>query len=137
MWTTEVELAHDLRMPLQLISSSAQMLKQSLDDPSLDGRAYADILLSSVDQLQRLLGGALALILPAAGVRVRTTGLTGWLLVGAGALFAVILYQYLETTGQIHLPVLASLMEFNGQVVLVESVVMGYMAASALWFHGR
>ncbi|MBQ8108617.1 MAG: HAMP domain-containing histidine kinase [Clostridia bacterium] len=60
MWTTEVELAHDLRMPLQLISSSAQMLKQSLDDPSLDGRAYADILLSSVDQLQRLLGGALA-----------------------------------------------------------------------------
>ena len=84
-----------------------------------------------------LLGGALALILPAAGVRVRTTGLTGWLLVGAGALFAVILYQYLETTGQIHLPVLASLMEFNGQVVLVESVVMGYMAASALWFRGR
>lgn len=84
-----------------------------------------------------LLGGALALILPAAGVRARTTGLTGWLLLGAVVLMAVLLYQYLETTGAVHWPVLASLMEFNGQVVLVESVVMGYMAATALYFRGR
>ena len=52
--TIPVELAHDLRMPLQLIQSSAQMLRQSLDDPSLDGRAYADMLLASVAQLRRL-----------------------------------------------------------------------------------
>ena len=84
-----------------------------------------------------LLGGALALILPAAGVRARTTGLTGWLLLGAAVLMAVILYQYLETAGAVHWPVLASLMEFNGQVVLVESVVTGYMAATALYFRGR
>ena len=84
-----------------------------------------------------VLGGALALILPAAGVRARTTGLTGWLLLGAGVLLAAIVYQYLETTGAVHWPVLASLMEFNGQVVLVESVVMGYMAATALYFRGR
>lgn len=60
MWMTGLELAHDLRMPLQLIASSAQMLRQSLDDPALDGRAYADILMASVDQLNRLLNGALA-----------------------------------------------------------------------------
>ena len=84
-----------------------------------------------------VLGGALALILPAAGVRARTTGLTGWLQLGSAVLVAVILYQYLETTGQVHLPVLASLMEFNGQVVLVESVAAGYMTATALWFRGR
>ena len=59
MWKSGVELAHDLRMPLQLIASSAQMLKLSLDDPALDGRAYADLLLSSVEQLNRMLGGAL------------------------------------------------------------------------------
>jgi len=60
MWTTGLELAHDLRMPLQLISSSARMLKQALDDPSLDGGAYADILMASVDQLRGMLEDALS-----------------------------------------------------------------------------
>lgn len=59
MWMNGVELAHDLRMPLQLIASSAQMLKLSLDDPALDGKAYADLLISSVEQLNRMLRGAL------------------------------------------------------------------------------
>ena len=57
---TDTEFAHDLRMPLQLIASSAQMLRLSLDDPTLDGRAYADMLMASVDQLQRLAEAALA-----------------------------------------------------------------------------
>ena len=59
MWTTGVELAHDLRMPLQLICSSAQMVRLSLDDPTLDGRAYADLLMASVNQLRQMLDGAL------------------------------------------------------------------------------
>jgi len=84
-----------------------------------------------------LLGGALALVLPAAGIRARTNGLTGWLVLGAALLLAVIVYQYLETTGAVHLPLLASVMEFNGQVVLVESTVMGYMTLTALWYRGR
>ena len=42
-----------------------------------------------------LLGVALALTLPLAGVRARTNGLTGWLLLGAGLLAAVLAYQYL------------------------------------------
>ena len=56
---TGVELAHDLRMPLQLISSSAQMLKLSMDDPTLDADAYADILMQSVEHMRRMLDGAL------------------------------------------------------------------------------
>ena len=57
---TYVDLAHDLRMPLQLIASSARMLTMALDDPSLDGRAYADMLMASVAQLQKLTEAALA-----------------------------------------------------------------------------
>ena len=42
-----VDLAHDLRMPLQLICSSARMLVLSRDDPALD----ADALLSGKEPL--------------------------------------------------------------------------------------
>ena len=80
-----------------------------------------------------LLGAALSLILPLSGVRAHTNGLTGWLWLGAGLLFAAVIYQYVETTGAVHLPVLKSIMTVNGQVVLVESAAMGYMAALALW----
>lgn len=59
MLTTGVELAHDLRMPLQLIRSSAQMLRLSLEDGSVDQRTYVDILEDSVEHMRRLLDGAL------------------------------------------------------------------------------
>jgi len=54
-----VDLAHDLRMPLQLIYSSARMLKLSREDPTLDADAYADILMQSVEHMRRMLDGAL------------------------------------------------------------------------------
>ena len=60
MLTNGVELAHDLRMPLQLICASAQMLRLSLDDPTLDKRAYIDMLAESAEHMKRLLEGALA-----------------------------------------------------------------------------
>ncbi|MBR1822019.1 MAG: HAMP domain-containing histidine kinase [Clostridia bacterium] len=60
MLTTGVEMAHDLRMPLQIIQSSAQLLKLSLSDPTLDTAAYADMLLDSVAHLQRMLDSTLA-----------------------------------------------------------------------------
>ena len=59
MLMTGVELAHDLRMPLQLIYSSAQMLKLSREDPSLDAAAYADMLMESVEHMRRMLDIAL------------------------------------------------------------------------------
>lgn len=84
-----------------------------------------------------LLGAALALILPMAGVRAFTNGLAGWLLLGAGALLAAIVYQYLETTGAVHVAVLAALMQVNGQVVLAEGAAAGYMLAAGLWYRRR
>lgn len=59
MERTEVELIHDLRMPLQLIQSSAQLIRMSLDDPSADAGRYVDMLLESVGQMQRMLNGAM------------------------------------------------------------------------------
>ena len=84
-----------------------------------------------------LLGAALALTLPVAGIRARTNGLAGWLLAGAALLLLAIVYQHLETTGAVHWPVLASVMAFNGQVVLVESAVMGYLTVTGLWYRKR
>ena len=42
MTLPEAELLHDLRMPLQLILSSAQMIRLSLDDPTIDAVAAMD-----------------------------------------------------------------------------------------------
>ena len=59
MLPENVDWAHDMRMPLQLICSGAQMIKQSLADPSLDAAAYADMLVASAEQLKRLMERAL------------------------------------------------------------------------------
>lgn len=78
------------------------------------------------------LGVAVALILPVAGVKTYHNGLTNWLLAGAGLLLALLLYQYLETVGAVHSQLLLTILTVNGQVVLVESTVMGCMAMTAL-----
>ena len=59
MLMTGVELAHDLRLPLQLIYSSAQMLKLSREDPTLDAAVYTDMLMESVEHMRRMLDLAL------------------------------------------------------------------------------
>ena len=46
-------------MPMQMILSSARMLAMALDDPSLDGRAYAQMLMASARQAMSLLEAAL------------------------------------------------------------------------------
>lgn len=84
-----------------------------------------------------LLGAALALCLPAAGVKAHTNGLAGWMLAGAAVLLAALVYQYLESTGAVHVPVLRSLLGLNGQVVLVESTAAGYLAAAGLFYRRR
>lgn len=101
-------------------------------DGWLGSTAYAAFVIKGV-----LLGAALAMTLPIAGVRAYTNGLCGWLLAGAGLLGAVLLYQYLETNGVLHLPVLSVLLTVNGQVVLVESAAMGYLTAAGLWYRRR
>ena len=59
MTARDVEWAHDMRMPLQLIASSAQMIRLSLEDPTLDANGYVDLLMESVDQLKRMLDAAM------------------------------------------------------------------------------
>lgn len=101
-------------------------------DGAMGSTAYGSFVLKGV-----LLGAALALTLPIAGVKAYTNGLCGWLLLGAGLMAAVLLYQYLETTGVVNVPVLGTLMAVNGQVVLVESAATGYLLAAGLWYRKR
>ncbi|MDY2655936.1 MAG: hypothetical protein SOV75_02895 [Candidatus Limiplasma sp.] len=84
-----------------------------------------------------LLGAALALTLPLAGVRARTNGLTGWLLLGAGILAAALAYQYLETEGLVSVPVLRAMLSINGQVVLTEGAAFGYLCTTAALYRPR
>lgn len=79
-----------------------------------------------------LLGVCIALLLPVAGITSRTNGLVRWLFVAAGILFLFLFYQYLETIGVVNWPGLKSLISINGQVVLVESVVMGFLLVTGL-----
>lgn len=53
----DMELIHDLRLPLQLIQASAQMLELTL--PGGESREYLGMLLDGAAQLRRLLDGAL------------------------------------------------------------------------------
>ena len=84
-----------------------------------------------------LLGAALALTLPIGGIRAHTNGLAGWMLAGAAALAAVVIYQYLERAGLVHMPVMLAILGFNGQVVLVESAFAGYLLTCGLWYRRR
>lgn len=84
-----------------------------------------------------LLGAALALTLPLAGVRARTNGLTGWLLLDAGILAAALAYQYLETEGLVSVPVLRAVLSINGQVVLTEGAALGYLCMTAALYRQR
>ena len=78
------------------------------------------------------LGVAAALLLPVAGIKTYHNGLTSWLLAGAALLLALLLYQYLETVGSVHSQLLLTILTVNGQVVLVESTVLGCMVTTAL-----
>lgn len=84
-----------------------------------------------------LLGAALALSLPAAGIRAHTNGLAGWLALGAVVLLLVLAYQYLESAGAAYVPLLHEILGFNGQVVLVESAAAGYLLTCCFWYRRR
>ena len=78
-------------------------------DGALGSTAYASFVFKGM-----LLGAALALTLPIAGVKAYTNGLAGWLLAGAALLTAALLYQYLETTGAVHVPARAAHRQWSG-----------------------
>lgn len=82
-----------------------------------------------------LLGACLALVPPIAGVKARLTGLTVWLLVGAGLLAAALLYQYLASTGAIGWAPTPPYM--SGQTVLAQGAVLGYMLCACAVYRGK
>ncbi len=82
-----------------------------------------------------LLGFCVALLLPVAGIGTRHNGLIPWLFVAAGVLALLMLYQYLETVGVVSWPALKALISINGQVVLVEGTVTGFLLLTG--FLGR
>lgn len=55
-----VDLIHDLRLPLQIIASSARMLRLSVDDASIDADACLALLMDSVGRLDGMLSAALS-----------------------------------------------------------------------------
>lgn len=78
-----------------------------------------------------LLGFALALILPAGGVKSRMNGLQPWFLGGVGLLLALMLLQYLAFAGVLRL-LLLELLGLNPQVVLVEGAAAGFMLVTVV-----
>lgn len=79
-----------------------------------------------------LLGACISLLLPLAGITTKSNGLIPWLYVAAGILFLLLSYQYLETIQVIHFAAAKALISINGQVVLVESTVMGFLLVTAI-----
>ena len=79
-----------------------------------------------------LLGVCVALLLPLAGISARNNGLIRLLYVAPGLLLVFLVYQYLETVGVVHWPILKSIVSINGQVVLVESTVVGFLTVTAM-----
>ena len=78
------------------------------------------------------LGLCMALLLPVAGISAKTTGLTDLLYIAAGLLGLALLYQYLETVGIVRWQALRAIISINGQVVLVERAVMGFLLLTAV-----
>ena len=57
--TARRDLMHDLRMPLQIIYSCAQMIGIELGEENAAARAYADMLMENVRETQRMLANYL------------------------------------------------------------------------------
>lgn len=55
MGRINTHLAHDMRTPLQLIYSCAQMIQAELDDPGVPAGKYARMLMENVESLQEMI----------------------------------------------------------------------------------
>ena len=79
-----------------------------------------------------LMGVVLALLLPISGAGRKREPFAGLLWVPAVVLALVVTYQYLESIGTVNWPVLSILTTRDGQVVMVECALTGYMAAQCI-----
>ena len=79
-----------------------------------------------------LMGVVLALLLPISGAGRKREPFAGLLWVPAVVLALVVTYQYLESIGTVNWSVLSMLTTRDGQVVMVECALTGYMAAQCI-----
>ena len=79
-----------------------------------------------------LMGVVLALLLPLSGAGRKREPFAGLLWVPAVVLALVVTYQYLESIGTVNWPVLSMLTTRDGQGVMVECALTGYMAAQCI-----
>lgn len=79
-----------------------------------------------------LLGAAIGLVLPAAGIQTRHTGLTGYLYVASGILFAVLAYQCLETARVLSWPLMRAIVSTSGASVLAEAAMLAFTLLTAV-----
>lgn len=79
-----------------------------------------------------LMGVVLALLMPISGAGRKREPFAGLLWVPAVVLALVVTYQYLESIGTVNWPVLSMLTTRDGQVVMVECALTGYMAAQCI-----
>ena len=79
-----------------------------------------------------LLGAGLALLLPLSGAGRKKEPFAGLLWVPALLLMLTVGYQYLHSIGAASVPMLNILATTDGQVVLVECVLVGYMTLQSL-----
>lgn len=66
MKTGNAELMHDLRMPLQLMMSCAQLLEMEVGENER-AKGYVQMLLGNAMEMQRMLGGAMEQLRPESG----------------------------------------------------------------------
>ncbi len=78
-----------------------------------------------------LLGVCVALLLPVAGISVRSNGLIPMLWVGAGLLLAALGYQYLDAAGVLRWELVRAVRAGIGQAVLADSAAMSFQAVTA------
>ena len=79
-----------------------------------------------------VLGCAIGLLLPIAGISTQNNGLIPWLYVAAGVLLLLLTYQYLESIRLVQLPALRALLPVNGQMVQSEGAFMGFLLLTGL-----
>ena len=53
------DLMHDLRMPLQIMCSCAQMIEREIGEENAAARAYAEMLMENARDVQRMLANYL------------------------------------------------------------------------------
>jgi len=79
-----------------------------------------------------LLGGVLALLLPMSGASRRKEPFAGLLWVPLALIVLTVAYQYISAMGLWSTPALSLLTTTSGQTVLVECMLIGFMAVQTL-----